>query len=169
MKSVLVLRHAKSNWKQPDLNDHDRPLSKRGKRDAPRMGELLQNEHLVPEFIISSTAKRARSTARAVAKASGYKGAITFNRSLYVAQPAAYIDALCDVSKEYARVLLVGHNPSLEELVKMLTGEELVMPTCSLVYIRLHVNSWTEIEAKTKGELLGIWRPRDLEKGGRVI
>src|SRR5438093_1111071 len=132
MKSVLVLRHAKSNWKQPDLNDHDRPLSKRGKRDAPRMGELLQNEHLVPEFIISSTAKRARSTAKAVAKASGYKGVITFNRSLYAAQPAAYIDALCDVSKEYARVLLVGHNPSLEELVKMLTGEELVMPTCSL-------------------------------------
>ncbi|MFY9796078.1 MAG: histidine phosphatase family protein [Candidatus Nitrosopolaris sp.] len=162
MKSVLILRHAKSTWKHPDLNDHDRPISKRGKRDAPRMGELLQNEHLVPEFIISSTAKRARSTAKVVAKASGYKGEITFNRSLYAAQPAAYIHVLCDVSNEYSRVLLVGHNPGLEQLVKMLTGEEHVMPTCSLVHVQLRVNSWTEIDYKTKGKMAGIWKPRDL-------
>ena len=57
MKSILILRHAKSSWKHPDVNDHDRPLNKRGKRDAPYMGELLQDKHLVPDFIISSTAK----------------------------------------------------------------------------------------------------------------
>ena len=72
MKSILILRHAKSSWKHPDVNDHDRPLNKRGKRDAPYMGELLRDKHLVPDFIISSTAKRARSTAKAVAKAAGY-------------------------------------------------------------------------------------------------
>ena len=83
MKSILLLRHAKSSRKDPDLTDHDRPLNKRGKRDAPRMGRLLKKEHLVPDIIISSTAIRARSTAEAVAKASGYKGDITFNRSLY--------------------------------------------------------------------------------------
>jgi len=87
MKSVLILRHAKSSWKHPDVNDHDRPLNKRGKRDAPHMGEILQNEHLVPDLIISSSAKRARSTAKAVAKAAEYKGDITFNQSLYAAPP----------------------------------------------------------------------------------
>ncbi|MGB7955227.1 MAG: histidine phosphatase family protein [Candidatus Nitrosopolaris sp.] len=68
MKSVLVLRHAKSSWKHPDLTDHERPLNKRGKRDAPSMGRLLKKAHLVPGIIISSTAIRARATAEAVAK-----------------------------------------------------------------------------------------------------
>jgi phosphohistidine phosphatase len=74
MKSVLILRHAKSSWKDPDLPDHDRPLNKRGKHDAPLMGRLLKREDLVPDVIISSTAMRARATAEAVAKGSGYKG-----------------------------------------------------------------------------------------------
>jgi phosphohistidine phosphatase len=81
MKSVLILRHAKSSWKHPELADHDRPLNRRGKRDAPLMGRLLKKEDLVPEIIISSTATRARSTAEAVAKSSGYKGEIILNKS----------------------------------------------------------------------------------------
>jgi phosphohistidine phosphatase len=67
-----IVRHAKSSWKHPDLSDHDRPLNKRGKRDASQMGRLLKKENLVPDVIISSTAVRARATAAAVAKASGY-------------------------------------------------------------------------------------------------
>jgi phosphohistidine phosphatase len=81
MKSVLILRHAKSSWKHPELADHDRPLNRRGKRDTPLMGRLLKKEDLVPEIIISSTATRARSTAEAVAKSSGYKGEIILNKS----------------------------------------------------------------------------------------
>ena len=88
IKSLLIPRHAKSSLKHPDVSDHDRPLNKRGKRDAPRMGELLRNEHLVPDLIIiSSSAKRDRSTAKAVAKAAEYNGDITFNQSLYAAPP----------------------------------------------------------------------------------
>jgi phosphohistidine phosphatase len=125
------------------------------------MGDLLQNEHLVPDLIISSTAKRARSTAKAVAKAAGY-GDIALNQSLYAAPPTAYIDVLRNLSNEYVRVLIVGHNPGLEQLVNMLTGEEHVMPTCSLVHVQLRINSWTEINYKTKGKLLRMWKPRDL-------
>jgi len=161
MKSILILRHAKSSWKHPELSDHNRPLNKRGKRDAPLMGELLKNEHLIPEFIISSDAKRAHSTAKIVAKASGYKEEIVFNQSLYAAGPAAYIDVLRDLSNEYTRVLMVGHNPGLEELVSMLTGESHSLSTCSLVHIQLRVNKWTEMDNKTKGKLSGIWYPRD--------
>jgi phosphohistidine phosphatase len=162
MKSVLILRHAKSSWTHPELNDHDRPLNKRGKRDAPLIGELLKNEQLIPEYIISSNAKRADSTAKIVAKAAGYKGEIALNQSLYAARPAAYIDVLRHLSNEYARVLMVGHNPGLEELVSMLTGESHSLSTCSLVHIQLRVNKWTEMDNKTKGKLSGIWHPRDL-------
>ena len=87
MKSVLVLCHAKSSRKNPDLTDHDRPLNKRGKRDAPLMGRLLKREHLIPDIIIGSTATRARATAEGVAKASGYKGEISMNKSFYAAGP----------------------------------------------------------------------------------
>jgi phosphohistidine phosphatase len=162
MKSVLILRHGKSSWKDPELTDHDRPLSKRGKRDAPLMGELLKNEHLFPEAIISSTAIRARTTAEAVSKASGYKGDIKLNRSFYAAGPEAYFDVMHDLSDDYVRVLIVGHNPGLKEVVEMLTGEIQLMPTCSLAHVKLHVGSWQDIEYKVKGKLVGIWRPRDL-------
>ena len=90
MKSLLILRHAKSSWKHPELSDHNRPLSKRGKNDAPRMGNLLKKEKLIPDMIISSTAIRAHLTAEAVAKACGYKAEVTLNRSLYAAGPEAY-------------------------------------------------------------------------------
>jgi len=90
MKSVLVLSHAKSSWKHPELADHHRPLNKRGKRDSPLMGRLLKKEDLVPYIIIISTAIRARATAQAVAKASGYKGEIVLNKSLYAAGPEAW-------------------------------------------------------------------------------
>src|SRR2546425_1807744 len=161
MKSVLVLRHAKSSWKQPELADHDRPLNKRGKRDAPLMGRLLKGDDLVPDIIISSTAIRARATAEVVAKASGYDREIVLNKSLYAAGPEAYLGVIHDLSDEYFRVLIVGHNPGLEELVELLTGEIHLMPTCSLAHVKFRVDKWLEIDNKIKGKA-EIWRPRDL-------
>lgn len=162
MKSVLILRHAKSSRKNPKQSGNERPLTKRGKRDAPLMGELIKNEHLVPEFIISSNAKRASSTAKMVAKAAGYKGGINLNQSLYAARPSDYIDVLRNLSNEYARVLIIGHNPGLEELVGTLTEEEHGLSTCSLAHVELRINKWAELDYNTKGKLLGIWHPRDL-------
>ena len=162
MKSVLILRHAKSSWKHPEQNDHERPLNKRGKRDASLLGSVIKNENLLPEFVISSDAKRASSTAKMVAKAAGYKGEIGFNKSLYEARPMVYIDVLHDLSNEYVRVLIVGHNPGVEELAGMLTQEEHELSTCSLVHVKLPINKWGELDYNTKGKLLGIWHPRDL-------
>ena len=94
MKSLLNLRHAKSSWKHPGLNDHDRPLNKRGKNDAPRKGKLLQKEKLIPDVISSSTAMRASATAESVVKTYGYKGEVTLNRSLYAAGPETFLQLL---------------------------------------------------------------------------
>src|SRR5512145_2686346 len=104
MNILLVLRHAKSSWKFPDLSDHDRPLNRRGKRDAPRMGKLLNEKDLVPDLVISSTAARAKCTAAAVAKHSGYKGKKIKFGSLYAAEPAAYLTVLRNLADNYRQV-----------------------------------------------------------------
>jgi phosphohistidine phosphatase SixA len=121
VKSLLILRHAKSSWKHPELNDHDRPLNKRGKNDAPRMGKLLQKEKLIPDVILSSTAIRASATAESVVKACGYKGEVTLNRSLYAAGPEAYLQLLsnfswfCDSYFCVRAILLVSCGLSLSQ------------------------------------------------------
>jgi len=94
MKTLLLLRHAKSSWKHPELADHDRPLNKRGKRTAPRVSALLQDEDLIPDLILCSPAVRAHTTARLVAKACAYAGEIKRIRKLYLAEPQTYIEVL---------------------------------------------------------------------------
>src|SRR5262245_25690191 len=108
MKMLLILRHAKSSWKDEELPDHDRPLNKRGKREAPRMGRLLADHGLLPELILCSTAKRAKKTAARVIKSSGYAGPIEFHRELYAAPPAEYVVVLRQFGDPHDRVMVVG-------------------------------------------------------------
>jgi len=162
MKTLLLLRHAKSSWKQPDLADHDRPLNKRGKRAAPLMGALLQDEKLIPDFILCSSAVRAYTTALLAAKACTYKGKIKQTRKLYLADPQAYIEVLRQVSKNHARVLVVGHNPGLETLIEALTGEAIAMPTTALAYVELSLKRWSDLDMNTECKLVNVWRPKNL-------
>ncbi len=162
MKTLLILRHAKSSWKQPDQADHDRPLNERGKRDAPRMGLLLREEDLVPDLIVSSTAKRARNTAEKAAESSGYGGEIQFTDTLYLAAPASYIGVLREVSDDHSRVMVVGHNPGLEQLLNVLTGDESALPTAALACVTLPIDRWQDFSADTRGRLVKIWIPKEL-------
>lgn len=162
MKTLLILRHAKSSWKETGLADHDRPLNKRGLRDAPRMGKLLREEGLVPDLILGSTARRAKKTAEAVAEASGYEGEIQLEAGLYAAGPEAYLEALHVLPEEVQNVLVVGHNPGLEELVELLTGEAVSLPTAALARVALPVESWGSLTEEIEGELVRLWVPREL-------
>jgi phosphohistidine phosphatase len=164
MKTLLLLRHAKSSWKEHDLPDLDRPLNKRGKNDAPRMGKLLKDEDLIPDLILSSPAVRAKKTAELVAKACRYKGEIVLNHSLYGAEPVAYLKILEGLSDEHMAALVVGHSPSVEETVEVLTGSpDVIMPTCALAQISLPIQNWAELKKqKIKGKLLKVWRPKEL-------
>ena len=148
MKTLLILRHAKSSWKEEELDDHERPLNKRGLNDAPRMGELLKEHDLVPEYILSSSAVRARHTAQLVAEHSGYEGEIGGGRELYSFASADYLDALEKLADSYERVMVVGHNPGLEELAEWLTGVYTSLPTASLAVLRLEINHWSELEGR---------------------
>lgn len=160
MKTLLILRHAKSDHADPGLADHDRPLNERGKRDAPHVGERLLAASLVPDVILCSTAKRAKKTAEKVAKACGFAGGIAFTRELYLAPPAAYVDALSQLEDSITRAMVVGHNPGLENLLGELTGEYHAFPTAALAHILFEIESWYELPSNMRGKLVELWLPR---------
>ncbi len=162
MKTLLLMRHAKSGDKDPDITDHERPLNKRGKLAAPRMGRLLKDEGLVPDFILSSSAKRARMTAEAVADQSGYEGEIRTSTDLYATGPGSFIRAFQYLPDETKRVLVVGHNPGLEELLEVLTKLVKTLPTAAVVQVDLPIQSWKELSETTQGDLVYLWKPREL-------
>lgn len=163
MKTLLLLRHAKSSWEHRDMPDHDRPLKKRGRHDAPRMGQWMREQNLVPQLIISSTAKRARCTARLVAESCGYTGEIVLSRELYLAGPMGYIRALHGVSNTVDRAMVVGHNPGLEVLLEVLTGASEWLPTGALARVDLPVDVWSQVREYIGGTLVGLWTPRQLK------
>lgn len=166
MKTLLILRHAKSSWKNELLSDHDRPLKERGKRDAAKIGCLIREKDLEPELIISSTAKRARKTAELVAEACGYQGKLIMASSFYHGDPNAYIKLLRhlkqDHGHDYQRVMVVGHNPGLEELLNILSGALEWMPTATLAQIDLPIEQWKKLQLLSKGKLANLWVPRAL-------
>ena len=162
MKTLLVLRHAKSSWDDPALDDHERPLSKRGQRDAPRMGQLVRQYGLTPDVVISSDALRARLTAEAVAEAARYPGEILLDPRLYMAGPADILSLLPRVRENAETVMIVGHNPGLEQLVEQLTGERQDLPTAALAQIGLPIDQWRDFKRWMRGTLVGLWRPKEL-------
>ena len=145
MKELLILRHAKSSWSNPSLADIDRPLNKRGKRDAPRIGALLRDQDLVPDLILCSPAVRAKKTALAVSNESGYEGEIEIHDDLYPGDLSTYLEILASSPDEIDRAMIVGHNPGLEEFLDALTGESARLPTSALAQIRLPILDWAEI------------------------
>jgi phosphohistidine phosphatase len=161
MKSLLILRHAKSSWKDETLPDQERPLNKRGKREAPQVGELIRREGLLPDHILCSTAKRARLTAELAAEAAGYDGEIETDRDLYGGGAAAYLGALAKLDDGYERVMIVGHNPDLEELLRGLTGKVEGLSTAALAWVQLPIEQWRALNRRTSGQLAGLWRPKD--------
>jgi phosphohistidine phosphatase len=162
MKTLLLLRHAKSSWHDPALDDHERPLNTRGRRDGPRMGELVREYGLMPDVVISSDAVRARLTATAVAEAARFAGEVLLHPHLYTACPADILSLLQTVQENAETVMIVGHNPGLEELVEQLTGERQDLPTAALAHIVLPIDQWRDLELSTRGTLLGNWRPKEL-------
>ena len=163
MKTLLVLRHAKSSRNDPALDDHERPLNTRGDRDGPRMGALVRERRLMPDLIISSDAVRARLTAEAVAQSARYTAEIRLDPHLYLASAAGIVAVLRTVQDTKAgTVMIVGHNPGLEELVAQLTGEQQDLPTASLAQIVLPIGHWRDLKKSTRGTLVALWRPADL-------
>jgi phosphohistidine phosphatase len=161
MKTLTILRHAKSSWNHPDLSDHDRPLNDRGERDAPEMALRIQTSGIRPSLILSSTAIRAWTTAKAVAKQISYP--IEFlqrDERLYLADVQTIIEVLKQQDVGFNNILLVGHNPGFTEFANFLVpGLAGNIPTCGLVSVTLDLEDW-DLQAGTNVELVAFDYPK---------
>ncbi|MCF6251840.1 MAG: histidine phosphatase family protein [Methylococcaceae bacterium] len=166
-KQLLILRHAKSDWGL-NVRDFDRPLKKRGKQAAQRMGLWLQQQDLVPDYIISSPAERAKTTAEKLTEAMDISVNLVHHDSrLYAAELDDLIAVLSDCPQQAKRILLVAHNPGLEELIEFLHKDSLqipedgkLLPTATLAVLAMP-DDWYSLP-KNCAEVLSITRPADL-------
>ena len=170
MKSLTLLRHAKSGWDDPVARDFDRPLNPRGRRAARLVGEKMKAEGLAFDRVLASPARRVVETIEEVEAAFGSLGA-EYDERLYLASPVTLLDIVHAANDRIGHLLLVGHNPGLEALALQLTrkggcgmrGElEVKYPTATLAEMRLEAERWRDIRSGS-GELVRLVRPRDLD------
>ncbi len=154
MKTLYLVRHAKSSWNHPELTDIKRPLNKRGKRDAPFMGNLLAEKKIKADLIISSPAIRAYSTAKSLASAIGYPlENIICNKNIYEADSYDLLQIVHGLDNKIDFVMLFGHNPGLTELYNKLINKYIGnLPTCAIAAMEFDIKYWEEVETFT-GEL----------------
>ncbi|MGF1636774.1 MAG: histidine phosphatase family protein [Cyclobacteriaceae bacterium] len=150
MKTLYVMRHAKSSWENLSLSDQERPLSDRGKNDAPEMGRRLAAKNILPAIIVSSPARRARKTAKKVAKQIGYpKEKIQLNDELYFSGVRGLVDTLRNTPDVHKSLMIFGHNPDFTDLINHFTGAGIInVPTAGVVQIDFDIASWSELKGK---------------------
>ena len=163
MKTLLVLRHAKSNWKDSSLADFDRPLNTRGKRAADLIGRFLRKKKLCPDLVLSSTAARARETIGLVLESARLVVEVRYDERLYLASADRLAEIVSQIEEDRSQVVLVGHNPGMEELLPRLTGDVERMPPAALAKIALDVEKWSEISEARSGRLEWLVKPKELQ------
>ena len=163
MKELLLLRHAKSSWNDSQLHDHQRPLNARGRGDAPRMGSLLKRLELLPEAILSSDSARTRETVDLLLDGADCTIPTTYLPELYHAAPGELLACAREAAEE-KRIMLVAHNPGMEDLQERLSGEYEPFPTAALAAFRLRLEDWSSLTADVEAERLGLWRPKELPR-----
>ena len=149
MKTIYLVRHAKSSWKYPELDDFERPLNKRGRKNAPFMGRLLQELNVAPDLVISSPANRAAMTARIIAAALDYPlEDILYSEAIYEFGEKALIDVVKEIDDALNQAMVVGHNPATNGLANYI-GDQPVgnIPTCGVFCVELDIASWSNIKA----------------------
>ena len=177
MRSLHLLRHAKSDWSDPSLRDFDRPLNKRGRKAAPRIAAEMREFGLAPELVLCSSAVRARQTWDLVVGPlyggdDGRPQEVRFSRSLYLASPAKLLELIQRVESGFSSLLIIGHNPGMEHLADQLAGPEsdpLLLqtlrekyPTAALACFELDIAEWSQV-APGQAKLVRFLTPRSLD------
>ena len=147
MKTLYLLRHAKSSSSDGSLRDFDRPLNDRGRESAELIGKQLAKEKLVDPLLICSPALRTRETAELVLKNANVHAEERFDERIYEASLRDLMQVISEIPNDKQVVIMIGHNPGFEELLAFLTGEARRMPTCALAKIRFDVASWSDVKA----------------------
>jgi phosphohistidine phosphatase len=162
MKTILIMRHAKSSWEGKNQDDWERPLSKRGKKNAQQIGKLLDDEKLVPDLILASSAERAHQTADIVMEELKYHGDFFGLNKLYMAEMEGFVQEIQKLADEINMVLVIGHNPCLDCILQIITGKVESLPTSAVAHLSVPIESWEDFNLDTRGELVHLWRPKDL-------
>ncbi|MFK7906993.1 MAG: histidine phosphatase family protein [Chitinophagales bacterium] len=165
MKTLYLIRHAKSSWKDLSLEDIERPLNKRGKKDAPLIGQYLKKKGATPDLLISSPAKRAYTTAKLVAKELDYDVAdIVKDKKIYVFDYSGkdVMEVVRNIKNKHDVVMIFGHNPTFSHLSNSFTDKQIEeMPTCGTVCFQFDTDKWKEIE-DSEAELIFSIHPKML-------
>ena len=169
MKTLTLLRHAKSTWDDPVSTDFDRPLNKRGRRAARTVGRELKSQGLRFDRVVASPALRVIETLDEIAGGYGAPLDPRYDKRLYLASPAVLLDIIHEADDETERLMIVGHNPGLERLALLLTNGEglrnevaIKYPTATVAEISLPVRQWRDV-TEGIGALVRFIRPRDLD------
>lgn len=160
MKRLLILRHAKSSWSDQDRDDFDRPLNARGKADALTVGQHLASRELTPDLILCSSARRTRKTAKRIAEVLACKDRVHKLDAFYLAPAETYLETLRELPEQLACVLVIGHNPGIEDFVSRLTGEPRAMTTAALAVVALPIDHWSQLEFVGAARLESFWSPQ---------
>ena len=167
MKQLLLIRHGKSAWDLPGVNDHDRTLNGRGENDAPKMAAALQQRGVSPDAIMTSTAVRAFTTAIMVARGLGFpESGIISNHDLYLASPRTIINVIQQCDESVETLLVFGHNPGMHDATDLISNAAGVdsFPTLAVARFELQVDHWGEFDERT-GLLLESFSPKTLRNG----
>lgn len=161
MKTLYLVRHAKSSWNNTNLSDHDRPLNDRGERDAPLMGKRLRKRKPQPTIIIASSAVRAETTATLLSEAIGFPIAdLKIDERLYGAEPKDVVSLIRELDNTIDCAMLVGHNPTFTDLINTLGGSDIDnVPTCGMAVLTFPIKAWSKI-GQVQGELLDFDYPK---------
>lgn len=161
-RTLYLMRHAKSDWSTAAASDFERPLNQRGVRAALRMGEHLEQSQAAIDLILASTAVRALQTLELMQKSwKRLSPLIVCRKGLYLATPAAIFQEISQVGVEYANLLVLGHNPGLEDAAKRLSGKAIEFPTACLAEFRVQSDSWKQAVQNEDWNLVEVIRPRD--------
>ncbi|HEV8368366.1 MAG TPA: histidine phosphatase family protein [Pyrinomonadaceae bacterium] len=162
MRTLYLLRHAKSSWKDESQADFERPLSGRGRKACVTIAKLIQDKGIEFDLALSSTAVRARQTIDLIKQLAKLRTELRYDERIYEASGARLLEIIRQIENHRKTVLLVGHNPGLEDLLHLLTGETQSLPTGSLAKIKLKISKWSDTDDDA-ATLDWIVRPKELD------
>ncbi len=162
MRTLIVMRHAKSDWDDPSLSDHDRPLNKRGRRSAPLMSRHLLGQAVNADIILASSAVRVQETLSLMNGWIGQTDVIT-DKAIYLASVEELCSQVQCLNDDWQSAMIIGHNPGLCHFVGRLTGEYLDMPTAAVAVLTANIEQWAAALSVDQWDLLHYWKPRELE------